>query len=72
MFRWNSKLKILKKALKEWSRKEFGNNKIRLGQLRHQLTYVQQLAPSTDNLAVQAGIQEAIEVVLAREEMYLH
>ncbi|KAI8563745.1 hypothetical protein RHMOL_Rhmol03G0132800 [Rhododendron molle] len=72
MFRWNSKIKILKKALKEWSRKEFGNNKIRLGQLRSQLLYVQQLAPSEDNLAVQAGIQEAIEVVLAQEEMYLH
>ncbi|KAF7153144.1 hypothetical protein RHSIM_Rhsim01G0167200 [Rhododendron simsii] len=72
MFRWNSKLKILRKALKEWSRKEFGNNKICLGQLRNQLNSVQQLAPFEDNLVVQAGIQEAIEVVLAREEMYLH
>ncbi|KAG5554870.1 hypothetical protein RHGRI_012438 [Rhododendron griersonianum] len=72
MFRWNFRLKALKKVLKKWSRTEFGNNKTRLAELKDQLAYVQNLAPTAENLTVQQAIHKSMEIIMAREEMYLH
>ncbi|KAH7834805.1 hypothetical protein Vadar_019912 [Vaccinium darrowii] len=72
MFVWCKKLKFCRKALKIWSKEEFGNNKIRLNKLKNLLYDLQLASPTSDNMKAQQLVIKDMEEVYAREEMYLH
>ncbi|KAH7835784.1 hypothetical protein Vadar_029843 [Vaccinium darrowii] len=72
MFAWRQKLKRCKKALTDWSKEVFGNNKVKISKLKRQLHDLQLATPTSDNLKVQKFIIKEMEEAYSREEMYLH
>ncbi|KAH7840972.1 hypothetical protein Vadar_024028 [Vaccinium darrowii] len=69
MFVWCKKLKFCRKALKLWSKNEFGNNRIRLAKLKQQLYDLQLANPSPDNTKAQKCVIQEMEEAYSREEM---
>ncbi|KAG5555977.1 hypothetical protein RHGRI_006568 [Rhododendron griersonianum] len=72
MFRLAQKLRNCRQSLKEWSAKEFGNNKRKLEALKSQLAVIQADCPSDSNMGELYQIKKEIETLLDREEMYYH
>lgn len=72
MFRLAQKLRNCRQSLKEWSAKEFGNNKRKLEALKSQLAVIQVDCPSDSNMGDMYQIKKEIETLLDREEMYYH
>lgn len=72
MFKLTQKLKTCRGSLVKWSRAEFGNNKLKLQDLKAQLMDVQAVAPSSTTDLLQKQIRDEIELLLDREEMFYH
>lgn len=65
-------MKSYQKNLQSWSKKEFGNNKIQLDLLHHQLSILQGQLPSKENSMAQSQVTLEVKTLLLREEMFLH
>ncbi len=52
-FKLSTKLKEVKKKLKDWNRETFGNIHHQLNQVKSQLSAIQNLEPSASNLEVE-------------------
>ncbi|CAL5356308.1 unnamed protein product [Camellia sinensis] len=72
MFQLVQKLKSCKIDLRSWSREMFRNNKFQLALLKSRLDEVQGKPPSEAYMQHQNQLKREIEVLLGREEMYLH
>lgn len=72
MFNLSQKLKSCKEALKVWSKKTFGNNKLNINSLNSTLSSLRIQPFSEDCHALEKEIKEELEVIMLREEMYLH
>lgn len=72
MFRLVRKLTACREGLKVWSKENFGNNKIQIAMIKSQLATLQAQPSSDENFQLQDQLKSALEIVLSREEMFLH
>ncbi|KAH7843546.1 hypothetical protein Vadar_018002 [Vaccinium darrowii] len=72
MFRMVQKLKNCKEELIVWSKRAVGHNKLRLKALQDNLKSIQAAPFSPANFEKEKGLLKEIEILLLREEMYLH
>lgn len=56
-FKLSTKLKEVKKKLKEWNKETFGNIHYKLNQVKSQLSELQKLEPSKSNLAAEENLK---------------
>ena len=68
-FKFSTKLKEVKKKLKEWNKETFGNIQHQLTQIKAQLSALQNLKPTTSNLAAEENLKALHNELLAREEI---
>jgi hypothetical protein len=68
-FKFSTKLKEVKKKLKEWNKETFGNIQHQLTQIKAELSALQNLEPTTSNLAAEENLKALHNELLAREEI---
>lgn len=72
MFQWVKKLQACQDGLRVWSKEHFGNNIIQITHLKSELVALQIQPVSEHNLSLRSQIKSDLELLLAREEMFLH
>jgi hypothetical protein len=68
-FKLSTKLKEVKKKLKEWNKETFGNIHYKLNQVKSYLSKLQKLEPSESNLTTKENLKANYNELLAREEI---